>query len=99
MIIAGEDTPFTGVDIIATRSNFYPETEDAMGWDISEKGFRIVLAPGVPEIIREHLATIWMSFWQTTVSPTGHRSWIIHTGGPKVLRAVESALEFKAGRA
>jgi alkylresorcinol/alkylpyrone synthase len=96
VIIAGEDTPFPGVEIIATRSNFYPGTEDAMGWDISEKGFRIVLAPGVPEIIREHLRNDMDEFLADHgLSRHDIGSWIIHTGGPKVLRAVESALELK----
>src|SRR5215472_8791254 len=33
-----------GPEIVATRSIFYPETEYVMGWDISEKGFKIVLS-------------------------------------------------------
>ena len=27
-----------------------------MGWDISEKGFRIVLSREVPEVVEQHLA-------------------------------------------
>lgn len=96
VIIAGKDTPLSGVEIIATRSNFYPGTEDAMGWDISEKGFRIVLSPGVPEIIREHLRHDMDDFLADHgLSRQDIASWIVHTGGPKVLRAVESALELK----
>src|ERR1700747_854118 len=44
-----------GPEILATGSVFYPDTEDVMGWDISEKGFRIVLSREVPEVVREHL--------------------------------------------
>jgi alkylresorcinol/alkylpyrone synthase len=94
VIVAGEDTPLAGVNIVATRSTFYPETEDAMGWDISEKGFRIVLSPGVPQIIREHFRNDMDEFLSDHgLSREDIASWIIHTGGPKVLRAVESALE------
>jgi alkylresorcinol/alkylpyrone synthase len=96
VIIAGEDTPLQGVEIIATRSIFYPNTEDAMGWDISEKGFRIVLSAGVPEIIREHLRDDMDEFLADHgLSLDDVASWIVHTGGLKVLRAVESALELK----
>ena len=35
---------------------FYPDSEDMMGWDISQDGFRIVLSPRLPEIISRHLA-------------------------------------------
>ena len=33
-----------GPRIVATRSVFYPGTEQVMGWDIGGSGFRIVLA-------------------------------------------------------
>jgi alkylresorcinol/alkylpyrone synthase len=96
VIIAGENSPLPGVEIIGTRSTFYPDTEDAMGWDISEKGFRIVLSPGVPQIIREQLRGDMDEFLADHgLSREDIGSWIIHTGGPKVLRAVESALELQ----
>ncbi len=56
VVIAGADVPVnSGPEIIATGSVFYPDTEEVMGWDISEKGFRIVLSREVPEVVREHL--------------------------------------------
>ena len=45
----------TGPEILATRSIFYPNTEQMMGWKVSEKGFRITLSPEVPVLIRENL--------------------------------------------
>jgi alkylresorcinol/alkylpyrone synthase len=96
VIIAGEDTPLPGLQIVGTRSTFYPDTEDAMGWDISEKGFRIVLSPAVPQIIREHFRSdVDVFLADHGLSRQDIASWIIHTGGPKVLRAVESALELQ----
>ncbi len=44
---------------IATRSTFYPDTEDVMGWDISEKGFQIVLSP----MFRRSSASTWATTW------------------------------------
>src|SRR5579864_8319770 len=41
--IAASGLQLVGPKILATRSVFYPQTEDMMGWAISEKGFRIVL--------------------------------------------------------
>jgi alkylresorcinol/alkylpyrone synthase len=76
-----------------TASSFYPDTEDAMGWDISEEGFRIVLSPEVPAIIRAHLP----SDVDALLSRNGLRrgdigNWVLHTGGPKVLDAMASSL-------
>ena len=70
-----------------------------MGWDISEKGFRIVLSPEVPELIRRRLGDDVDSFLADlgrTRADVG--SWVVHTGGPKVLQATESALGLENGK-
>jgi alkylresorcinol/alkylpyrone synthase len=82
-----------GPEIIDTKSVFYPETEDMMGWDISEQGFRVILSPKLPDLIKSRLAADVDSF----LSEHGIRradvgSWVIHPGGPKILEAVETSL-------
>ena len=82
-----------GPQIIDTRSSFYPATEDVMGWAISERGFRIVLSPEVPNVIRENLgrdADEFLALHELTRADIG--SWVLHTGGPKVLEATQEAL-------
>lgn len=97
VIVAGAQTGLEGVEVIATRSSFYPDTEDVMGWDISERGFRLVLAPTVPDVIETYLRDDVDSFLAAHgLARSDISSWIIHTGGPKVLRAIESALELPA---
>ncbi len=82
-------------EIISTRSVFYPGTEDIMGWDISEKGFSIVLSPKLPDLIRCHLAGDVDAFLRDNRLARGDiGNWVIHPGGPKILQAVESALGF-----
>lgn len=97
-VVAGRDTGFQGPEVLATRSIFYPGTEEMMGWDISETGFHIVLSPDVPKVIRENLAHDVDAFLSGFGLGRGDiASWIIHTGGPKVLEAVEETLELPAG--
>jgi alkylresorcinol/alkylpyrone synthase len=94
VVIAGSDTGLEGPEIVATRSVFYPGSEDVMGWDISEQGFRIVLSPAVPEVIQEHLQTdvdLFLSDFGLGRKDIG--SWIIHTGGPKILEAIQDCLQ------
>src|SRR6476659_352619 len=55
VIVTGDEVNAIGPEIVATRSVFYPETEEMMGWNVSEKGFDIVLSPEVPVLIRENL--------------------------------------------
>jgi alkylresorcinol/alkylpyrone synthase len=69
VVLAGAHTTLPGIEIIATRSTFYLDTEDAMGWDISEKGFRIVLSADVPPIIGTTFVQMQMICWRTTTSP------------------------------
>jgi alkylresorcinol/alkylpyrone synthase len=46
-ILAGAERSDTGPAIVSNRSVFYPNTEEIMGWDISEKGFSILAANGL----------------------------------------------------
>jgi len=92
-MVAGEATGLKGPRIIANRQFFYSNTQDVMGWDISEKGFQIVLSPDVPKVVRENLGRDVDSFLsQRSLSRADIGSWIMHTGGPKVLEATAEAL-------
>lgn len=91
-------TKIVGPTILATRSIFYPNTEDMMGWNISEKGFRIILSTEVPNLIRQNLGRDVDSF----LADNGHqrsdlKSFVLHTGGPKVLDASADALGLHNG--
>lgn len=87
-----------GPTIVATRSTFYSDTEEVMGWDISEKGFRIVLSRDVPEVIINNLGRDAAEFLSDHgLKREDIKSWVIHTGGPKVLEATEKALCLKNG--
>ncbi len=99
VIVAGSELEGPpGPTIVATRSIFYPDTEDVMGWTISEKGFRIVLSPGVPDMVRDHLAQDVDAFLAENELARGDiGTWIIHTGGPKVLEATQESLALPDG--
>lgn len=85
--------PRSGPRIRATRSVFYPDTEDVMGWSISERGFRIVLSPAVPAVAREHLGKDVDEFLADQgLKRSDIGSWVCHPGGPKVLAAARDAL-------
>jgi len=92
-VVAGSKTEFKGPEVIATRSIFYPNTEDVMGWNVSEHGFRIVFSPDVPKVIRENLGGDVDSFLTDFgLKRSDIASWICHSGGPKVLEAVQESL-------
>ena len=98
VLVAGAESELPGPEIVDTRSTFYPDTEDVMGWHVSEQGFGIMLSPEVPDVVRTHLgndADQFLAEHNLTRDDIG--CWIVHTGGPKVLRAAEDALGMKEG--
>jgi alkylresorcinol/alkylpyrone synthase len=99
VIVTGDDVNALGPEILATRSVFYPDTEEMMGWNISEKGFKITLSPEVPVLIREHLGKdvdAFLADHELTRNDIGN--WVLHTGGPKVLEATAAALDLNNGQ-
>lgn len=99
VVVTGDEVNAAGPEIVATRSVFYPQTEQMMGWKISEKGFEIVLSPEVPTLIREHLGQdvdAFLAEHGLTRDKIG--SWVLHTGGPKVLEATADALDLHDGQ-
>jgi alkylresorcinol/alkylpyrone synthase len=99
VVITGSQRRLDGPEIVSSRSVFYPGTEDIMGWDISERGFTIVLSPRLPDLIRRRLAGDLDTFLaEHELSRRDIGSWVMHPGGPKVLEAVEEALELRDGQ-
>ena len=44
-----------GVEVLASRSRLYPDSERTMGWDIASTGLRIVLDASVPDMVHRYL--------------------------------------------
>lgn len=80
--------------VIATRSRLYPDTERAMGWDVGATGLRIVLGAEVPDLVRANVRGDVDRFLSDHGLARADISWwVAHPGGPKVLEAMEEALE------
>lgn len=100
VLITGDDVKLPAAEvppgprILATRSTFYRNTEYVMGWDIGDTGFTIVLSPDVPKVVMENLRGNVETFLaQNNLTLADISSYIFHSGGPKVLEAVETALD------
>lgn len=93
-IVVGKDRPAPAAPtVLATRSVFYPDTEDVMGWDIGSHGFRIVLSAEVPTVARERVPGDVDAFLAAHgMRRSDVRRWVAHPGGPKVLQALQDGL-------
>jgi alkylresorcinol/alkylpyrone synthase len=90
-------TAHTGPSVVATRSRLYPDTDRLLGWDVGDRGFRIVLGPQLPELVRLSVAEEVRSFLaEHDLKPDDITGWVCHPGGPKVLDALEDGLGLDA---
>ncbi len=69
-----------------------------MGWDVSERGFKVVLSAEVPDMVRLHLRRDVDAFLADHGLDRGDIAvWVSHPGGPRVLEAMQEALELPDG--
>jgi len=84
--------------VLATASRLYPGTEHAMGWDVTDRGFKVILSAEVPDLIRRVLREDVDRFLGAHgLARRDIATWVCHPGGPKVLAAVSDALEVPEG--
>lgn len=83
--------------VLDSRARFFADTERVMGWDVVDSGFKIVMSPEIPNLVRANLAGEVDEFLASRGLERGAvRHWIAHTGGPRVLEAVGQALDLDA---
>lgn len=79
--------------VTATGSRLIDQSQDAMTWRIGDFGFEMTLSAEVPGIIesqlRDYLAH-WLARYSLQIEDI--QGWAIHPGGPRILRAVQTAL-------
>jgi alkylresorcinol/alkylpyrone synthase len=94
LVGAGRTDAAPGPTVVDSRSHLYPDTGHVMGWDITNSGFKVVLDPSVPEVVRRHLPDDVGGFLgDHGLKPEDVTAWVCHPGGPKVLEAVQESLE------
>ena len=93
-VLVGGGRADDGPRVVDNRSIFYPDSEQVMGWEISERGFKIVLSAEVPEVVGRHVRHDVDTFLSSHgLSRDDISVWVAHPGGPKVLQAFQQALE------
>jgi predicted naringenin-chalcone synthase len=95
--VAGESAKHSW-RLAASASYLVPDTENAMTWEVGDRGFIMTLAKKVPEIICRNLR-IFLEPWLADLglSIAEIRSWAVHPGGPKILDAVGESLGLAPG--
>ena len=97
-VLIGNGRAGDGPWVVDSRSSFYTDTERVMGWDVSERGFKVVLSAEVPDMVRRHLRSDVDGFLADHgLGRSDIAVWVSHPGGPRVLEAMAETLELPEG--
>ena len=94
VVATGDDGRPGPLQVLDSRSRLYPDSERTMGFDVASSGLRIVLDAEVPTLVERFLRADVDGFLADhglTRADIGF--WVCHPGGPKVIEALEVALE------
>ncbi|HVB33579.1 MAG TPA: 3-oxoacyl-[acyl-carrier-protein] synthase III C-terminal domain-containing protein [Patescibacteria group bacterium] len=90
-VITGEPRP--GPRMMGAETYLFPNSLDAMGFDLRETGFHIILAREVPDLIRSHVKQLVGEFLgRHHLRQEDIAAWVLHPGGQKLLAYVEQEL-------
>jgi len=90
-VITGRQAP--GPRILDAATYLFPHSLDAMGFDLKETGFHIVLSKDVPQMIREKIRDLVGTFLARNSLSLEQVSWFLfHPGGQKLLLYIEEEL-------
>ncbi len=90
-VVTGE--PQAGPRMMAAESYLFPQSLDAMGFDLRETGFHIILAREVPDLIRSRIQSLVGGFLERNhLCKEDIGAWVLHPGGQKLLSYIEQEL-------
>lgn len=87
-LVVGDQVPLAGPAIRARGSFLFPDSYAIMGWKFVDAGMELVLAPELPELIRQELPQLVKRFLsQQGCELAGVRHHLAHPGGARVVDA------------
>ncbi len=99
VLMVGDEHPLAASSPLhwsSPRSAFFHDTERVMGWDVVGSGFKVVLSADVPKLVGQELPGE-VEQLMNDAGKSGERPDFVvaHPGGPKVLEAMQDALELE----
>jgi alkylresorcinol/alkylpyrone synthase len=87
----------TSIEFVSASSHFLPDSLGAMGYDVVERGFKLVLDKRLPDFLRGKLRTVIQGFLDDHNVAFGELStFAVHPGGRRVLDVVQDELGLTA---
>jgi alkylresorcinol/alkylpyrone synthase len=83
-----------GARVLDTESWLIPDSLDAMGFDLTDTGFHMVLSREIPDLVRREVPGRIDDFLaRNRLDRNGLSSFVLHPGGRKILEQLEKELE------
>lgn len=94
VLVAGDQSGYTGVQILASSSHLFPRSESVMGWAFRDQGMELLLSPRLPALVKAEAAVLIDSFLaEQGLDRSELRDFLFHPGGAKILDACRETLE------
>jgi alkylresorcinol/alkylpyrone synthase len=91
VVVSGKQT--RGPKILASETYTFPDSLGAMGFDLRDSGFHILLAKDVPEMIGAKISGLVQGFLDRHGRKREEiKGWILHPGGARLLGNIETEL-------
>lgn len=91
VVITGREAG--GPRIVASESFLFPNSLDAMGFDLRDSGFHIVLSKDVPQLIGQRIKGLVEGFLaRQGLMREDISAYLLHPGGQKLLSCMETEL-------
>ena len=88
----------SGPELLGSHSTTWPGTEEIMGWEIIEAGFKVQLSRSIPQLVRERMPqNIETACSSVGLAPEEVEHLVTHPGGAKVLDAFEEVFGLGPG--
>src|SRR5260370_39519282 len=87
-----------GPKILVSETYTFPDSLGAMGFDLRDSGFHILLAKDVPEMIGGKIGGLVKGFLDRHGRKRGEiKGWILHPGGARLLGKIGAELGLGKG--
>lgn len=79
--------------LLDSQSHFLPNSLDAMGFDLRDSGFHMVLSKDVPQLLRDNIRKMSGDFLaRRSLARKDVSAFLLHPGGLKILQYLEEEL-------
>lgn len=99
VLVNGDQVRAEGPRILGSRSTLWYDSLDVMGWEINERGLKVMFSRDIPSIVRKCVLPNLSEFLREhDLQLADLRHIVAHPGGAKVIEAYETTLELAEGQ-